>query len=293
MKKKVFIGVGHGGKDSGAVKYVVEKELNLIMALACRDKLEEYGVEVKMSREEDENDPLTDEIKECNGYDPDLAIDVHNNASGNGSGNGFEVYHEVNGLISKVLAINIENEVIAIGQNSRGLKTKLLNNGKDYFGFLRETNCPSVLVEGVFVDNIEDTKIVDTVAKQMEFGYAYARGILKTLGINPCENINKEEPKAKKSVLELAKEVLAGVWGNGVARKKKLEEAGYNYKEVQSMVNEILFGKPVNNQKKTIDEIAKEVIKGKWGNGKSRKKKLEAAGYNYREVQDKVNEILS
>jgi len=290
MKKKVFIGVGHGGKDSGAIKYVIEKELNLIMALACRDKLEEYGVEVKMSREEDENDPLTEEIRECNEYEPDLAIDIHNNAGG---GDGFEVYHEANGLISKVLAINIEKEIIAIGQNSRGLKTRTLSNGQDYFGFLREINCPSVLVEGVFVDNIEDTKIVDTVAKQMEFGYAYARGILKTLGINPCENINKEEPEAKKSVLELAKEVLAGVWGNGATRKKKLEEAGYNYKEVQTMVNDILFGEPANIQKKTIDEIAKEVIKGKWGNGKSRKKKLEAAGYNYREVQDKVNEILS
>ena len=176
MKKKVFIGVGHGGKDSGAIKYVIEKELNLIMALACRDKLEEYGVEVKMSREEDENDPLTEEIRECNEYEPDLAIDVHNNAGG---GDGFEVYYEVNGLVSKVLAANIEKEVIAIGQNSRGLKTRTLSNGQDYFGFLREINCPSVLVEGVFVDNIEDTKIVDTVSKQMEFGYAYARGILK------------------------------------------------------------------------------------------------------------------
>lgn len=44
--------------------------------------------------------------------------------------------------------------------------------------------------------------------------------------------------------------------------------------------------------KKSIDEIAKEVIKGKWGNGSKRIKALQKAGYNYQEVQKRVNEIL-
>ncbi|MBQ9702954.1 MAG: SPOR domain-containing protein [Clostridia bacterium] len=43
--------------------------------------------------------------------------------------------------------------------------------------------------------------------------------------------------------------------------------------------------------KKSIDEIAKEVIKGKWGNGAERKQKLTAAGYNYSAVQKRVNEL--
>lgn len=43
---------------------------------------------------------------------------------------------------------------------------------------------------------------------------------------------------------------------------------------------------------KTVDEIAREVIKGKWGNGADRKKKLTAAGYNYSAVQKRVNELL-
>lgn len=46
--------------------------------------------------------------------------------------------------------------------------------------------------------------------------------------------------EAKKSVLEVAKEVIAGKWGNGTERKKKLEAAGYNYNEVQAKVNELL-----------------------------------------------------
>lgn len=46
------------------------------------------------------------------------------------------------------------------------------------------------------------------------------------------------------------------------------------------------------DNKKSITDIAKEVIDGKWGNGEERKKKLEKAGYNYKEVQKKVNELL-
>ena len=45
--------------------------------------------------------------------------------------------------------------------------------------------------------------------------------------------------------------------------------------------------------KKSVTEIAKEVIAGKWGTGDTRKQKLQAAGYNYSEVQSKVNELLS
>ena len=98
---------------------------------------------------------------------------------------------------------------------------------------------------------------------------------------------------AKKSVTEIAKEVIAGKWGNGADRKKRLEAAGYNYSEVQAKVNE-LSGKKTTTEpsKKSIEIIAKEVIKGLWGNGAERKKKITAAGYDYNAVQKKVNELL-
>lgn len=44
--------------------------------------------------------------------------------------------------------------------------------------------------------------------------------------------------------------------------------------------------------KKSIDEIAREVVKGKWGNGTDRKNRLTAAGYDYAAVQKRVNELL-
>lgn len=51
--------------------------------------------------------------------------------------------------------------------------------------------------------------------------------------------------------------------------------------------------KPVVEQKKTIDELATEVINGLWGNGTTRKEKLTNAGYNAETVQKRVNEILN
>lgn len=48
------------------------------------------------------------------------------------------------------------------------------------------------------------------------------------------------EPSAKKSVNTIANEVIAGKWGNGDERKKKLAAAGYDYDEVQAAVNKLL-----------------------------------------------------
>ena len=196
MAKKVFIGVGHGGNDPGAVKYLVEKDINMKMAIACRNYLTARGVKVKMSRTKDEDDPIGEVVNECNAYKPDLAVDIHNNAGG---GNGFEVLHYSKGGTSKTLAANIEAEVLKIGQNSRGLKTKLNSSGSDYYAFIRSVSAPSVILEGVFVDNKADAAQADTDAECKAFGEAYAKGILKTLGIADPSSESVAKPANNKT----------------------------------------------------------------------------------------------
>lgn len=100
--------------------------------------------------------------------------------------------------------------------------------------------------------------------------------------INGYEDIKVD----KKTNEEIATEVILGKWGNGKERKEKLTNAGYNYYEVQDIVNKRLLGK------KTNEELAIEVIQGKWGNGKERKDRLTKAGYKYSEVQKIVNSML-
>ena len=177
---KVYVDAGHGGSDSGAVKYLNERDVNLVIAKACRDYLESNGVSVKMSRTSNKtNTDINDMAAEANKWSADYVVSIHNNAGG---GDGFEIYHTINGGKGKTLAKNIKAEVKKLGQNSRGLKTKKGNNG-DYFGMIRLTKAPAVICEGVFVDNKTDVKIADTEAEQKAFGYAYARGVLKTAGI--------------------------------------------------------------------------------------------------------------
>lgn len=52
-----------------------------------------------------------------------------------------------------------------------------------------------------------------------------------------------------------------------------------------------LAPKPVAPTKKSVQQIAREVIAGKWGNGAERKARLLKAGYNYAEVQKWVNKL--
>ena len=185
---KVFLGVGHGGKDPGATgNGLRESDLNLSIALSCNDVLVKHGVTVLMSRTMDKNDDLAEEIRECNAFAPDIAVDIHNNA---GSGDGAEAFYHYGGGLSKILAENILMEIEKIGQNSRGAKTRLTTYGVDFYGFIRETIAPAVIVETAFVDNATDIKVIDTEAERRVMGIAIAKGILKTLNIEYKEEKN-------------------------------------------------------------------------------------------------------
>ena len=119
---------------------------------------------------------------------------------------------------------------------------------------------------------------VDGVSGNCDMDYLYNENIIDD---------NDNQGETKKTIEELSKEVIDGKWGDGETRKKKLEEAGYDYNAVQDRVNEMLV---LNN--KDVTEIAKEVINGEWSNGEDRKNRLEQAGYNYDTVQAKVNQLL-
>ena len=217
MAKKVFLGVGHGGKDPGAVgNGFHESDLNLAIALACQAELVRHGVTVGMSRTKDENDDLIEEINECNAFNPDLALDIHNNAGG---GDGAEAFYHHGGGTGKILADNILAEIVKLGQNSRGAKIRKNDNGDDWYGWIRMTNAPAVIVECAFIDNAKDIQIIDTAEEQKAMGIALAKGILKTLGI--------EYQEEKKTLYR----VQVGAFYNkdyAVAYMEKLKNDGYD-----------------------------------------------------------------
>lgn len=76
---------------------------------------------------------------------------------------------------------------------------------------------------------------------------------------------------------------------NATAMAAKLKAAGYSTYITTKGGTAVATSTPA---KKSVDEVAREVIQGKWGNGATRKAKLTAAGYNYATVQARVNALL-
>lgn len=155
------------------------------------------------------------------------------------------------------------------------------NDGySDHIGFVEE-------ISGGNVTAIEGNRGEMVARRKIPLGWGYIRGYAAPKYAKSVKGFGGSS--GKKSVDVVAKEVLAGSWGNGEDRKKRLQAAGYDYQAVQAKVNELVKG---TGNKKSVDAVAKEVIAGKWGNGEDRKKKLQAAGYNYAAVQKRVNEML-
>lgn len=258
---RVFIGVGHGGTDPGAGGYLVEKDVNLKMARACYDYLQARGVDTQISRTGDATDRLVSKIDRCNAFAPDFALDIHNNAGG---GDGFEIFHSVVGGKGKELAKNIEKEVVKIGQNSRGLKTKKNSYGRDYFGFIRSTICPAVICEGVFVDNKADAAQADTDAECRAFGEAYARGILATLGI--ADTAGKTDTTSKPNGASGTK-TSAPTTGNTSGYKVKVTANGLNIRKDAGVAHTVTG---VIRDKGVYTIVAEKTVSGqKWGKLKS------------------------
>ena len=181
MSKRVYVGIGHGGSDPGAVANgFKEKDLTLSIGKYCNERLRQYGIETKISRTTDIDSSINSKVSASNAFGADVCMDIHINAGG---GDGSEVYYSHTSAPGKKLAQSIVDAMSAIGQNTRGIKTRLSSSGNDYFGMIRDTNAPAVLVECAFIDNKTDIQIINTEAKRKVFGYAIADGVAKYLGV--------------------------------------------------------------------------------------------------------------
>lgn len=181
MAKRVYVGIGHGGSDSGAVgNGFKEKDLTLSIGKYCNERLKQYGVETKISRTTDCDSSINSKVAASNAFKANVCMDIHINAGG---GDGSEVYYSHVSPNGKKLAQSIVDATLAIRQNTRGIKTRVDDDGTDYFGMIRMTDAPAVLVECAFIDNATDIQIINTEAKRKAFGYAIADGVAKYLGV--------------------------------------------------------------------------------------------------------------
>ena len=213
---KLAVFSGHGGTEPGAVSgNLKEKDLNLAVMLKATELLRANGHTVINNKTTDKNRDLNADAKLANDQKVDGVIEIHFNAGG---GYGTEVFYSIVGGKSKDLATAIVNAIAALGFRNRGIKTRLQNDGRDWFGIIRMTNAPAVLVECAFIDSAADMAMLDI----NKMAKAVVTGIEK---VYPAPKPSTPPPPAptppppsvpKNPYAEPAKNVLKGAAGNDV-----------------------------------------------------------------------------
>ena len=201
----------------------------------------------------------------------------------------YDMEESKQALLGKEVLTEMANEWCRIIKNA-GYKAGVYANLNWFKNYL---NPYEIASEFNFIwlalwNNDENPNVEFPVAFWQYTSNGHLDGIEGRVDLDKCYSQDFAHPvENKKSNEDLATEVIQGLWGNGQERKDKLTKNGYNYNEIQKIVNERLLG-----NKKTNEEIATEVIRGLWGNGQERKDRLTKNGYNYNEIQKIVNERL-
>lgn len=182
----VVLDAGHGGVDSGAVSLdgqYLEKVWNLQTTKACKETLEQYGVEVIMTREDDIFLSLAERKQIANGAD--VSISIHYNATKNHKGAyGLVIGGKVEG--STELAHSIKDELLKVRDNVQ------VWEDNSYYA-MTNLKVPAVIVESAFIDNSNDSTYADTLEERENIGRHIAYGILRYLDIEVNDTVIPEE----------------------------------------------------------------------------------------------------
>ena len=289
----IGLDAGHGLKTAGkqTPSGVKEWALNDVIADKVTINLSGYNCDIIRT---DNNEGNTDEslsyrLNKYLNAGVDVFVSIHHNAFKGiwGTATGVEVYVDKNATDADLkLAECIYSKLVKYtGLKGRGIK-------RANFTVINQNKIPAVLVEGGFMDSRHDYNVITSEAGQDAYARAVAEGIIEFKKLQKKYDPTPENNVQRKSITEIAQEVIQGKWGNGSARKTNLVCAGYNYSEVQAEVNRLVKGDNVKPVKKSNAEIAKEVMEGKWGNGQERKDKLANAGYDYTAIQIEVNKLV-
>ena len=295
---KIYLDPGHGGSDPGAVANgLKEKDLVLSIAKYARNYLQNNykGVTVRMSRSTDKHLTLTQRANDANRWGADVFVSIHINAGG---GVGYEDYI-YNGKVSS----NTHKLQDAIHKKVAPLFTRDRGQKRANFAVVRQTKMPAVLTENGFIDNKTDANFLSKKSNLKKIGEAHAKGIAVYLGLEkgsskPKKNSSskkKTSSKSKKSISQMATEVIQGKHGSGHEnRRKSLGISKSEYEKVRAEVNRRLNGgSKKKTSKKSISQMATEVLQGKHGNGhEQRRKSLGISKAEYEKVRAEVNRRL-
>ena len=190
QKECIVIDVGHGGFDSGkiGVNGVLEKDINLQIALKLKKTLEAQGMHVVMTREDDtglydenaSNKKAQDLQRRCdliNENKPLLTVSIHQNSYTSPQIKGAQVFYYTTSTESQKLAEIIQKTLIeqADPQNHRQAKAN------DSYYMLKRTSSPIVIVECGFLSNPEESAKLSDEEYQQKMADCICMGIFEYL----------------------------------------------------------------------------------------------------------------
>lgn len=288
---KILLISGHGAGDVGACgcgyqEYALTRELvNNIM-----HRLRKYATVDVYDQNRNAFYDCQNGTFNVGAYD--YVFEVHFNAFGNGA-HGTEIF-----VTDREEEVTVEKEIM---KNMGEYFTLRGDAGVKVTNFLvintvKSKGISSALIETCFIDNQDDMNVY--LSNKDAVAQGIVDGIVVGFGLGEAEKpvvTPTPQPKPQEtSIDELAREVLAGKWGNGDARKQSLTKAGYDYSAIQNRVNQLCGVSTTSTPQMTARQFASEVWnQGKYGTGATRKVNAERLGVNFNEAQRLINILAS
>lgn len=158
MGKTIILDAGHGGVDDGAIsKYIIEKDLNLVLVKKLEKELASRGATVYLTRKDDDDlststvnrkrNDLYNRAKYINEISPDMYISIHLNSTTSSAWKGFQVFYTNKNKENESIASTITNYLKQNISNVREIKQ---NN--TYYMYKHITS-PGILIEAGFISN--------------------------------------------------------------------------------------------------------------------------------------------
>ncbi len=179
----IVIDPGHGGEDPGkvGVNEALEKDINLKIAEKLRVLLEDEGIQIVMTREDDfvpesKKEDLQKRVELIHEVNPDIVVCVHQNSFTDQTVAGPQVFYHGDSETSKRIAQTLQEELWLVDEeNKREIK------GNESYFMLSETKVPTVIVECGFLSNANDAEKLITEEYQEQIAQAICTGITKWL----------------------------------------------------------------------------------------------------------------
>lgn len=186
----IVIDPGHGGEDGGAsANGVLEKDINLAIALKLRDMLKAAGYKTVMTREDDisiydtstattrekKNSDLKNRTEIINSDKNNILVSIHQNKFEQEKYSGTQMFYSVNDPKSERLAEEMRQSVTGLLQpeNKRELKP-----ASDSIYILKQAQIPAVIAECGFLSNSEEASKLSNEAYQQKMSFALCCGVM-------------------------------------------------------------------------------------------------------------------